>query len=64
MISSHTIKFTPALSQKELTEKLHSGEHLTPEELSKLHQMKATITLVGDFEDLKKVSDFIKQLLV
>ncbi len=60
MIDHYTIKFGPAVSQKELEKALHeSGE--TPDH-TKLTKMKARIEIVGDFEDLKKIVDNIKQL--
>jgi len=60
MIERYTIKFAPAVSQKELEKALHeSGE--TPIQPPDLHKMKARIEIVGDFEDLKKISEFIKQ---
>jgi len=60
MIEKYTIKFGPAVSQKELEKALHeSGE--TPDH-TKLTKMKARIEVVADFEDLKKIRDFLKQL--
>lgn len=60
MIDRYTIKFGPAVSQKELEKIINSGEgHFTPDDLKK---MKARIELIGDVEDLKKVSELLKQL--
>lgn len=60
MIDHHIIKFGPAVSQKELEKMLQeSGE--TPH-TSQLHKLKAKIEVVCDFEDLKKIGDFLKQL--
>jgi len=60
MIDHYTIKFGPAMSQKELEKALHeSGE--TPDH-TKLTKMKARIEIVADFEDLKKLSEILKQL--
>jgi hypothetical protein len=61
MISQYTLKFSPAVSQKELAKRFAAGESFTPEELAKLRQMKARIEVVCDFGDLKKVDDFLKQ---
>jgi hypothetical protein len=60
MIDRYTIKFGPAVSQKELEKALHeSGE--TPDH-TKLTKMKARIEIVGDFEDLKKPDTLLKEL--
>ena len=60
MIDHHTIKFGPAVSQKELEKALHEGAD--PHILDKIHKMKARIEVIADFDDLKKVIEFIKQL--
>jgi hypothetical protein len=60
MIDRYTIKFGPAVSQKELEKALHeSGE--TPDH-TKLTKMKARIEIIGDFEDLKKLKEVLIQL--
>jgi hypothetical protein len=60
MIERYTIKFGAVVTQKELEKALHvSGE--TPTH-AKLHKMKARIEVVGDFEDLKKINEFVKEL--
>lgn len=62
MIDRYTITFGPAVSQKELEKALHeSGE--TPAHIPDLKQLKARIDVVGDFEDLKKISALLKQLV-
>jgi hypothetical protein len=48
------------VSLKEMEKALH--EATDPEALKKLHKMKARIEVVGDFEDLKKVAEVLKQL--
>ena len=59
MIERYTIKFAPAASHKELEKALHeSGE--TPVHTS-LNKFKARIEFIGDFEDIKKVKEFLKQ---
>jgi len=60
MIERYTIKFGPAVSQKELEKALQTGEaNLDPKDL---HKMKARIEVIGDFEDLKAISAFLKTL--
>jgi hypothetical protein len=60
MIDRYTIKFGPAVSQKELEKIINSGEvHFKPDDLKK---MKARIELIGDIEDLKKVTELLKTL--
>ncbi len=52
MIFHYTLKFSPAVSQKELEKALHeSGD--TPLELPDMTKMKARIEIVGDFADLE-----------
>jgi hypothetical protein len=61
MIERYTIKFSPAVSQKELEKALaESGE--TPAQIPDLKKMKARIEVIGDFEDLKKISAILKEL--
>jgi hypothetical protein len=63
MIERYTIKFGPAVSQKELEKLLHEAHEATsPAILATLHKMKARIEVVGDFEDLKKLNELVKQL--
>ena len=63
MIERYTIKFGPAVSQKELEKALHeSGE--TPTTPPDLHKMKARIEVVGDFDDIKKLRSLIIELSV
>ena len=60
MIERYTIKFGPAVSQKELEKALHeSGDAPVQHQMSKI---KARIEFVGDFADLKRVSEVIKEL--
>jgi hypothetical protein len=60
MIERYTIKFGPAVSQKELEKALNDAKH--PEELKRLQKMKARIEMVSDIEDIKRVSELLKQL--
>ena len=60
MIDRYTIKFGPAVSQKELEKALHeSGE--TPDH-TKLTKMKARIEIIADFEDLKTITAILRDL--
>jgi hypothetical protein len=60
MIERYTIKFGPAVSQKELEKLLHTGEAtLDPKDL---HKMKARIEVVADFDDLKKIDLAIRAM--
>lgn len=77
MIEKYTIKFGAAVSQKELEEALHEPMFI-PDDPSielkpgdkvvisgvraTLNQFKARIELVGDFEDIKKLSHILKDL--
>lgn len=58
MIDRYTIKFGPAVSQKELEKAIHEGAL----ENADLHKLKARIELVADFDDIKKLSALLKQL--
>ena len=60
MIERETIKFGPAVSQKELEKALR--EATDPAVLTKLHKMKARIEIVADFENLKKLTESLKAL--
>lgn len=57
MIERYTIKFGPAVSQKELEKAIHEGAL----ENADVHKMKARIEVIGDFEDIKKLSELSKQ---
>ena len=60
MIDRYTIKFGPAVSQKELEKALN--EATDPAVLSKLHKMKARIEVIADFEDIKKIGALLREL--
>jgi hypothetical protein len=58
MIDRYTIKFGPAVSQKELERIISTGEgNFRPDDLKK---MKVRIELICDFEDLKRIQETIK----
>jgi hypothetical protein len=46
-------------SQKEPEKALH--ESIDPAAIPELHKMKSRIEVIGDFEDLKKVKELLKQ---
>lgn len=60
MIERYTIKFGPAVSQKELEKALHESGG-TPSNTN-LTKMKARIEIIADFEDLKRISELLKEL--
>jgi hypothetical protein len=57
MIERYTIKFDPPVSQKELEKALREDG-----DLSKAHHLKARIELIGEAEDIKKLSDLLQRL--
>lgn len=57
MIDRYTIKFGPAVSQKELEKALNEGN-----DAQHIHKLKARIEFIGDFADIKKVKEALKQL--
>jgi hypothetical protein len=63
MIERYTLKFTPAVSQKELEKVLHeegvAGQLAIQ---SQLYKMWTRIEIIGGFEDLKQVSEALKKL--
>lgn len=52
-------KIRPAVSQKELEKFLNAD--LTPHETNRLSRMKARIEIIADFEDLKKINEFLRK---
>ncbi len=63
MIERYTINFGPAVSQKEIEKALNDPSvHGELEVSKKMQKMKARIELIGDFEDLKKLTEMIKSL--
>jgi hypothetical protein len=56
----YTIKFGPAVSQKELEKALHESSDTLVQ--PNLHKMKARIEVVADFEDLKKIAETLKSI--
>jgi hypothetical protein len=61
MIERYTIKFAPAVSQKELEKKMLE-EKLTEEDEKQIHLLRVRIEVIGDISDLKKLSELLKQL--
>jgi len=63
MIERYTIKFAPAVSQKELEKKLlDETAALTNDDLKKLRRMHARIEVTGDPEDLKRIAALLAEL--
>jgi len=63
MIERYTIKFGPAVSQKELEKALNDPTIHGEVEVSKrMHKMKARIEIIADFEDLKKIAAMQKEI--
>jgi UDP-N-acetylglucosamine enolpyruvyl transferase len=60
MIERYTIKFGPAVSQKELEKALNEATDLG--ELKMLSKMKCRIEFIADIEDIKKLSQLLKSL--
>jgi hypothetical protein len=60
MIDHYTIKFGPAVSQKELEKALNEAKH--PDELKKFRHVKVRIQFIGDIEDLQKMSQHLREL--
>jgi hypothetical protein len=59
LVEEPTEKFGPAVSQKELEKIINSGEaQFHPDDLKK---MTVRIEIVAEFEDVKKLSDFLRE---
>jgi hypothetical protein len=60
VIEHYTIKFAPAVSQKELEKIMNTGEgQYRSDDLKK---MKVRIEFIGEIGDVKKLSEAIKEL--
>ncbi|HVB33730.1 MAG TPA: hypothetical protein VNJ52_05070 [Patescibacteria group bacterium] len=62
MIERYTLKFTPAVSHKDLMKHFNEGNGFDEGQLAKLHQMKARIDLLCEPADLKKIGELLKEL--
>jgi hypothetical protein len=60
MIERYTLKFTPAVSSKELQRIV--AEPTSDEELRKVHFMKGRIEFIGEIEDIKKLTELLREL--
>ena len=60
MIERYTIKFGPAVSQKELEKALNEAK--SNDDLERLRKMRARIEFIGDIGDVKKLGDLLKDL--
>jgi hypothetical protein len=57
MISHYTIKFGPAVSQKELEKALRNPE--AEKQLPDMRKLKVRVELICDFEELKKIKGML-----
>jgi hypothetical protein len=62
MVERYSLKFTPAVSHKDLMKHFQEGKGFDEAQLAKLHQMKARIELLCDPADLKKIDELLKLL--
>ena len=60
MIERYTIKFAPAVSQEELRKTLEGMTEYDPQNLDRLHKMKAKIEVVCDFSDLREIREMLE----
>jgi hypothetical protein len=63
MIERYTIKFAPAVSHKDLEKALHESGETPNQSPPDMHKMKARIELIGDFDDVKKLSALLSHWL-
>jgi hypothetical protein len=61
MIERYTIKFGPAVSQKEL-EKALNESGAAPSQVLNMQKIKARIEFIGDFEDLRMIKALLGKL--
>ena len=63
MIERYTIRFGPAVSQKELEKALHEPGIQGEIDISnRMHKMKARIEFIGNFEDIRAMKEKLKEL--
>ena len=62
IIDIYAIKLAPALKRADVLKKLAAGERPGPDDLKKLAKVKAKLEIVGDYADMEKVTDLLKQL--
>jgi hypothetical protein len=62
MIDHYTIKLAPAVKHAEIMKKLEAGEQPGPDELAKLSKVKAKLEIVGDYAEMERVRDLLKEL--
>jgi hypothetical protein len=58
MIERYTIKFGPAVSQKELEKALNESGDTHPH----INKLKARIEFVGEFDDIRKLKEKLIEL--
>jgi hypothetical protein len=62
MIDHYTIKINPAVSHADLVKKLDEMKDFNPEEMQKLQHLKVKLEVICEPEDLKRVTDLLKEL--
>jgi hypothetical protein len=60
MIERYTIKFGPAVSQKELEKALNDGKD-SPQ-IPNLHMLRVRIELVCDYREMRIIDEFVKHI--
>jgi len=61
MIHRYSLKFGPAVTQKEILKQYQDGKGFDDAKLKRLQQMKVRIELSCDPSDLEKIDQFPKQ---
>jgi hypothetical protein len=62
MIDRYTIKINPAVSHADLVKKLDEMKEFDPEEVRKLHALKVRVEAICGAEDVKRLTDLLKEL--
>jgi hypothetical protein len=62
MIDRYTIKAAPTVSHKDIMKEFESGAGITPDHTAKLTKVKVKIEAVGEYEDMEKVRNLLKEL--
>lgn len=62
IIERYTIKAAPAVSHKEIMKQFESGAGITPDRTNELTKVKCKIEAIGDYEDMEKLRDVLKEL--
>lgn len=62
MIDHYTIKLAPAVSHKEIMKQFQDGAGPGPEKLGQLSKVKVKLEAIGDYEDMEKLRNLLKEL--